>query len=170
MNQPQQAPGPHQPPFGMRPPGKLRQAQAAGGPIEQGEREHALYAHLLGAVVGLFTTGVIFPAMAPTLVLVFRSSRHPFLLFHINQAMWFQGLISLFLALNWVVFLIGYLATCGIGALVLFPVCALLHAVMWLVSVVLPIVVGFGARDGKWTRYPIIGDMVLDQASPLVDE
>lgn len=154
----------------MRAPGKLRQAQLAGGPIEEGEREHALYAHLLGAVVGLFTTGVIFPAMAPTLVLVFRASRHPFLLFHINQAMWFQGIISLLLALNWVVFFIGYLATCGIGALVLFPLCLILHGGLWLVSVILPVIVAVGARKGHWSRYPIIGDMVLDQASPLVDE
>lgn len=151
-------------------PGPFRQAMQSGAQPSDEDCRYALYAHLLGAIVGLFTTGVIFPAMAPTFVLLFQTSRHPFLLFHINQTMWFQAIISLALAGMWIVFMIIYFLSCGIGGLLLLPVFLVVHLVLWLLSVVLPLVTMLGARRGEWSRYPFIGDMVLDQESPLVVE
>jgi len=144
---------------------KMQDTLADGHPISPQDRTHAAAAHLLGAVVGIFTGGLLLPVLATTLVLVVNKSRHPFVLFHVNQAAWFQVVASLAIATSGLLFLAIYFVTCGAGLLLL-P----LLFVPWLLSVLLPFWVAFGAQRGDWTGYPWLGDWVLDQEVPFVDD
>ncbi len=143
----------------------MENAHAQGVVQSPTDRRDAALAHVLGAVVGIFSAGVLFPALAPTIVLLFNTSRSPFVLFHVNQAAWFQGVVSLAAIAFAVLFVALYLVTCGIGILLLplllFP---------WLASVAVPMWVAMMAYDGKWTGYPWLRDWVLDDASPLVSD
>lgn len=131
------------------------------------DRTHAAVAHLLGAIVGLFTAGVLFPVAAPTLVLVINSSRNPFVLFHVNQAAWFQALLSSIQIAATIVFFVLYFVTCGVGVILLVPLVPL-FLVGWILSVLYPAYVAYQAYQGQWTTYPYLGAWVLDQESPLV--
>lgn len=142
----------------------MQEELAAGQPISSEDRTHAAAAHLLGALVGIFTAGFLLPILAPTLVLVINKSRSPFVLFHVNQAAWFQVLVSAAAGVGVVLFLVLYFVTCGMGLLLL-P----LAIVPWAISVILPVWVAFGAQRGDWTPYPLLGEWVLDQESPFVE-
>jgi predicted membrane metal-binding protein len=144
---------------------KMQEALAAGQPISSEDRTHAAAAHLLGAVVGVFTAGLLLPVLATTLVLVINKSRNPYVLFHVNQAAWFQVVSSVAIAVGGLLFLVIYFVTCGAGLLLL-P----LLLVPWLLSVLLPVWVAIGAQRGEWLGYPWLGDWVLDQESPFVDD
>lgn len=137
---------------------------ASGQPISGEDRTHAAATHLLGAVVGVFTAGFLLPVLATTLVLVFNSSRHPFVLFHVNQAAWFQLLVSITAVVAGVLFGFLYLVTCGVG-LILLP----LVLIPWSLSVAIPAWLAFRAYRGEWAGYPLLGDWVLDQEHPFVD-
>lgn len=143
---------------------QMQEEFASGRALSSRDRTHAAAAHLLGAVVGIFTAGFLLPILAPTLVLAFNESRHPFVLYHVNQAAWFQVLVSAAAGLGALLFVILYLVTCGVGVLLL-P----LALVPWLLSVLLPLWVALGAHRGDWTPYPWLGEWVLDQQSPFVD-
>ena len=153
----------------VEPPGVFRTAMegaAAQGVLQSPtDRRDAALAHLLGAIVGIFSAGVMLPAFAPTLVLLFNSTRNPYVLFHVNQAAWFQGLVSLTAIVSGLLFVLLYFLTCGFGVLLLplaiFP---------WLASVGVPLWAALRAYDGKWDGYPWLSDWVLDDASPLLSE
>lgn len=142
----------------------MSQSQASGEIISPQDRTHAAATHLLGAIVGIFTAGLIAPVLATTLVLVFNSTRHPFVLFHVNQAAWFQLLVSIGAAILGVLFVFVYFVTCGIG-LILLP----LALIPWGLSVLVPAWIAWRAYRGEWAPYPILGDWVLDQEHPFVD-
>ncbi|MBN8614570.1 MAG: DUF4870 domain-containing protein [Deltaproteobacteria bacterium] len=131
------------------------------------DRTHAAAAHLLGAFVGLITAGVLFPVAAPTLVLVINSSRNPFVLFHVNQAAWFQALLSSIQIVATIVFFVLYFVTCGVGVILLVPFIPL-FLVGWALSVLYPAYIAYQAYQGQWALYPYLGTWVLDQESPLV--
>ncbi len=131
------------------------------------DRTHAAAAHLLGAFVGLITAGVLFPVAAPTLVLVINSSRNPFVLFHVNQAAWFQALLSSIQIVATIVFFVLYFVTCGVGVILLVPFIPL-FLVGWALSVLYPAYIAYQAYQGQWALYPYLGSWVLDQESPLV--
>lgn len=145
----------------------MEAAQSAGTLQSSEDRTHAALAHLLGAVVGLLTAGVLFPVAAPTLVLVINSSRNPFVLFHVNQAAWFQALLSAIQVGSTIVLLVVYFFTCGMGIFLLVPFIPL-FLVGWVLSVLYPAYIAFQAYNGQWATYPWLGDWVLDQESPLV--
>lgn len=145
-------------------------AAIAAGTVQSAEdRQHAALAHLLGAIVGLMTAGVLFPVAAPTLVLVLHSNRNPFVLFHVNQAAWFQGLVSTIQLVSTIGFFILYFVTCGMGVFLLIPLIPI-FLVGWLLSVVYPAIVAYQAYQGQWGMYPYLGRWVLDQESPIVAE
>lgn len=86
------------------------------------------------------------------------------MLFHVNQAAWFQAFVSLVAVVAGVAFVFLYFVTCGVGLLLLplalFP---------WALSVLLPLWVAYRAYQGEWAGYPVLGDFVLDQEAPFVD-
>jgi uncharacterized membrane protein len=145
----------------------MQNAQAAGTLQSSEDRTHAALAHLLGAFVGLVTAGLLFPVAAPTLVLVINSSRNPFVLFHVNQAAWFQAALSAFQVLFGIVFVVLYFVTCGVGVILLIPLIPVFLA-GWLLSVLYPAWLAYRAYLGEWATYPWLGNFVLDQESPLV--
>jgi uncharacterized membrane protein len=147
---------------------KMGEALASGQPISAQDKNHAALAHLLGAIVGVFTAGVFFPVMATTVVLLFNSTRHPFVLFHVNQAALFQAFVSGVAILAGVIFGLLYVMTCGV-VIFLLPVLLLFALIPWSLSVLLPAWLAYRAYKGEWAGYPVIGDFVLDQASPFVD-
>jgi len=151
------------PPSPPEPRGVFRMAMESGVVPTPMDRRDAALAHILGAIVGLFSAGLFFPVLAPTIVLLFNTTRSPFVLFHVNQAAWFQGIVSLGAIIFGVLFVLLYFVTCGMGIfllpLALFP---------WLASVAVPFWVAMMAYDGKWSGYPWLRDWVLDDASPLV--
>jgi uncharacterized membrane protein len=143
---------------------RMQDQIAAGIVSSPQDRTHAAAAHVLGAIVGIFTAGLLLPVLATTLVLVINTSRSPFVLFHVNQAAWFQAFVSLVAIVAGVAFVVLYFVTCGI-ALILLP----LALIPWSLSVLLPLWVAYRAYRGEWADYPVIGDYVLDQESPFVD-
>ncbi len=145
----------------------MQNVQASGHLQSSEDRTHAAAAHLLGAFVGLITAGLLFPVAAPTLVLVFNSSRNPFVLFHVNQAAWFQAVLSGCQVLFGVVFVVLYFVTCGIGVILLVPLIPVFLA-GWALSVFFPAWLALRAYKGEWATYPWLGDWVLDQESPMV--
>ncbi len=147
--------------------GAMERAIAARTIEPREDCSHAALAHIFGAIGGLLSGGLLIPIAAPTLVLLFHSSRNPFVLFHVNQAAWFQGLVSAIQIGTGVLAGLLALFTCGFGTLILLPLLPV-FIVGWLVSVALPAYVAFRAYRGEWTPYPYLGDWVLDQESPLV--
>jgi hypothetical protein len=145
----------------------MEAAQAAQTLQSSEDRTHAALAHILGAIVGLMTAGVLFPVAAPTLVLVINSSRNPFVLFHVNQAAWFQALLSAIQVVSAIVFVVLYFVTCGIGVILLVPLVPV-FLVGWMLSVLVPAYLAYQAYNGQWAMYPYLGKWVLDQESPLV--
>lgn len=153
------------PPTPPEPPGVFRMAMESGFTPSANDRRDAALAHIFGAIVGIFSAGLLFPVLAPTIVLLFNTTRSPFVLFHVNQAAWFQGIVSLAAIVFGVLFVLLYLITCGMGIFIL-P----FAAIPWLASVAVPFWVAMMAYDGKWSGYPWLRDWVLDDASPLVSE
>lgn len=145
----------------------MQQALASGAPQPADDRTHAALAHLLGAMAGLVSGGMLLPVAAPTLVLLFHSRRNPFVLFHVNQAAWFQGVISLVQITMAVVTGVLSFVTCGFGAILLVPFIPV-FLLAWLAAVALPVYLALRAYEGQWTGYPWLGDWVLDQESPIV--
>lgn len=141
-----------------------RAAQTLQGPED---RTYAALAHILGAVVGLVTAGLLLPVAAPTLVLVVHAQRNPFVLFHVNQAAWFQALVSAVQLVLGVGFFVIYLFTCGLGAILLIPLIPV-FLIGWMLSVLYPAYLAYQAYNGQWAMYPYLGQWVLDQESPLV--
>lgn len=140
----------------------------ASGQVQSPEdRTHAAVAHLLGAFVGLATAGMLLPIAAPTLVLVINSSRNPFVLYHVNQAAWFQAALSAFQILFGILVFVLYFVTCGVGVILLIPLLPLFLA-GWALSVIYPAWIAYRAYQGEWAKYPWLGDYVLDQESPIV--
>jgi uncharacterized membrane protein len=145
-------------------PSYFEQAAAAAGPPSVDDREHAFYAHLFAAIGNLFSGGVLLPVLAAVLPMMMTESKHPFVVFHVNQSAWYQlFLFAVNLVLALVITVLAFV-TCGIGAL-LYVLCAIPP----LVGCVHPFIVAFKVRDGAWYRYPIVGERVYaSPARPLL--
>ena len=86
-------------------------------------------------------------------------TKHPFLMFHINQALLFQtGLY----VLNVVLYVAGAIGNFCLVGWLLYP----FNVVIILVAAVYPIIVGLKAKDGLWEKYAFVGDKVLAMQSP----
>ncbi|MCS6798289.1 MAG: DUF4870 domain-containing protein [Myxococcota bacterium] len=142
--------------------GWYAQAAAAAGPATDDDKQTAFLAHLFAAGLQLVTCGMLAPA-GPFLAYAMDKRRHPFALFHVNQAIVFHGvLLATNIALA-VVFSILAFVTCGIGSLLY-----VLNGLVPLVGVVFGLIVGLKAKDGHWDGYPVVGSKVLAARSPLI--
>jgi uncharacterized membrane protein len=136
-------------------------ARAELGEPTAEDRDYAFYALLFGAIGNVLSAGVLLPLFGAVLPLFLTRSRHPFVLFHVNQSFWYQ--LALF-GLNGALFvIITVLAalTCGFGAL--------LYALMIvppIIGVVHPILVGLRVRDGAWEKLPYVGDWLWTGENP----
>ena len=103
----------------------FRNAASNGPPPSLTDTNYAFWAHVIAAIASLCSAGLIVPLIAPFIVLLFTPSRHPFLMFHLNQAVFFQLLIHIVqIVLATVLWFVAFV-TCGLGlpllAFLVFP-------------------------------------------------
>ncbi|MGB0678727.1 MAG: hypothetical protein ACPGUV_03600 [Polyangiales bacterium] len=129
------------------------------------ECQLAASVHRWAAVADVISLGLLLPMLAPLVALQrgHGRTRGPFLLYHLNQSVLFQGMVfavNLALAL---VFAVVTLLTCGVGA-VLF----ILNLLPPLVAAVYALVMARAARRGLWRTYPWVGAKVLQAKIPWI--
>jgi uncharacterized membrane protein len=125
------------------------------------EKDQAFYAHLFAALGAFFTCGLIPPFAWPMLVYAMAKEKPPFLVYHVNQAALFQ--VALY-AVNLGLSVVGsILAIVCIGYLILMliPIVALLASIY-------PLILAFGAKNGEWNEYPIIGPKIRAEWKPVL--
>jgi len=128
---------------------------------DQEELTQAFNAHLFGGLAAFIFCGLVFPIAAPLIVFATAKEKRPFMLYHVNQSLIFQGA---FFAINAGIATVGGILTfLCIGYFIL-----LLLPITWLIAVIYPLVVGMGAKRGEWTEYPFIGQKLLREWKPLV--
>jgi uncharacterized membrane protein len=142
------------------PPGYFAQAAAQWPAPSDEDKQHAFFAHLFCALLNICCCGFLFPFLGALVPLAMTKSKHPFVMFHINQSLFFQA--SLY-ALNILLYIAGAIGNmCLIGWLLL-P----LNAIVVLLGAIYPILVGLKAKEGQWEKYAVIGDKVLAMQSPM---
>ncbi len=156
---------PQQPMAGQAGPPPFAAAKATGYPPNDNDKEAAFYAHLFGALANVLFCGLAVPVVAPLIALAIKKERGPFALYHINQAMVFQGVLFAANVVLAIVISIVALFTCGIGG-VLF----VLNGIPPLIGLVYGIVVALSAKEGQWSEYAVIGPKVLNMKSPLIKQ
>ena len=98
--------------------------------------------------------------MAGALIpLAMNKSKHPFVMFHINQSLIFQTILYV---VNIALYILGVIGNFCLVGWLLYP----LNAIIVLVAVIYPIIVGLKAKDGHWEKYAVIGDKVMQMKSP----
>jgi uncharacterized Tic20 family protein len=115
----------------------------AGPPTEEDMR-HASYAHIFAAIGVILSAGFLLPMLGALVPLILNKNRHPFVVFHVTQSLWYQ--VALFggnIVLGIVVSAISVI-TCGFGA-VLYS----LDAIPVLIAIVHPIIVGLSVMRGE---------------------
>lgn len=153
---PQQAP---QPGGGDTP---FASAKASGYVPSDEEKQQAFYAHLFGALGTLVLCGTGLHLVGPLVPMFMAKQRTPFLMYHVNQAFWFQvGLFALNAVLA-IIFTILAMVTCGIGSFLF-----ILNGIPVLVAIGYPVLVGMKAKEGEWSEYAVVGAKVLAQKSPV---
>lgn len=152
--------GGQQPAPGGAAPGWFAQAAAQWPAPSEEDKQHAFFAHLFPAVANILCCGVFFPFLAALIPLAMTKTKHPFVMFHINQSFLFG--VALYIA-NVVFYLLGFLGNFLCIGWLLYPV----NAILVLASIIYPIIVGLKAKDGLWEKYAFIGDKVLAMQSPL---
>ncbi len=148
-------------PTWARGPGWFENVRLSGYVPTEYEKEQAFYAHILAGAGAFFTCGLLPPFAWPLLIFALAKERGPFLVYHTNQATLFQ--VGLY-ALNIGISIVGaVLAVVCIGyfLLMLIPIVALLAAIY-------PLILAFGAKNGEWNEYPIIGPKIRAEWKPLL--
>ena len=69
------------PPNPPEPRGMFRVAMESGHVPTATDARDAALAHIFGAIVGIFSAGLLLPVLAPTIVLLFNKTRSPFVYF-----------------------------------------------------------------------------------------
>ena len=141
------------------PPGYFAQAAAQWPAPSEEDKQHAFFAHLFCALANIFCCGFVFPFLGALIPLAMTKSKHPFVMFHINQALLFQ--VALYL-LNIVVYIAGLIGNFCLVGWLLYP----LNAIIVIFAAIYPIIVGLKAKDGHWEKYAFVGDKVLAMVSP----
>ncbi len=144
---------------GSAPPGYFAQAAARWPPPSEEDKQHAFFAHLFCALLNLFCCGFIFPFAGALIPLGMTKTKHPFLMFHINQSVLFQGGLYL---INIVLYVAGAIGNICLVGWLLYP----FNAILVLLAAVYPIIIGLKAKDGEWAKYAVVGDKVLAMQSP----
>src|SRR5688500_17494865 len=110
------------------------QARDTGHVPNDEEKEKAFWGHILGGILDIVTGSMLLPIAAPVVISMMTKERGPFLMFHLNQSLWFRVAIC---GLQ-LVFLVIALVTCGVGA-VLMPIPPL-------IGLIYSLIVGFAAK------------------------
>ncbi len=144
-------------------PNPFMQAKNAGYAPDEHEREFASLAHILGALGALLSLGFFPTFVPPLLILIITKRRGPFLLFHLNQTVYYQAAayaiyIGVFLLITLVVSL-----TYGI-AVFLYVLCGI--ALMF--NIAYPLIIGVGASKGEWREYEWFGEHILHRRTRLI--
>ena len=140
--------------------GWFAQAASQCGPPSDEDKQHAFFAHLFCVLLNVFCCGLFFPFLGALIPLAMTKTKHPFVMFHINQSLLFQAAIYL---VNVVLYILGAIGNLCLVGWLLYP----LNAILVLIAIIYPIIVGLKAKDGQWEKYAVIGDKVLGMASPL---
>lgn len=142
------------------PMGPFAAAKAAGVIPSEDERQYAFYAHIFGTLGLLFTASSGLHLLAPLVPLLMTKERTPFMMFHVNQSLWFQGVL---LILNVIVGVTAFILTFFCIGWLLFPI----NGLLVLTALIYPIFVALRAKNGEWAEYAVIGEQVLQQKSPV---
>ncbi len=133
-------------------------AKANGYVPSEEEKKLAMYSHLFAAGLALLCCGTIHYPIGALIPLAMSKVRGPFVLFHVNQSLWFHGVNAL------VIFVLlmvgGVLSIVCIGYVLLAIV-----PIFQLIGIIYPIIVGVSAGNGAWTEYPIAGRRVLESTN-----
>lgn len=141
--------------------GWFAQAAAQWPAPNDEEKQNAFYTHLFAAGLNVLCCGFAFPILGAFAPMMMTKSRHPFLLFHINQSVMFQVVVF---AIQMVLVVLGLLLSLLCIGWLMYPI----NAIMWLLALIYPIIVGLKAKEGQWEKYAVIGDKVLAMKSPLI--
>ncbi len=134
---------------------------------DQEARDHAFFVHLITAAIALFSASLLIPLAGPLVGYLLDKRRDKFVLFHMNQAFFFQLLVNGTTLAGGVLIAVLSFCTCGIGVILLWPLAIVIGVIIWLASFGYPVYQAIRARDGHWERAPIVGDWVAAQDSPL---
>jgi uncharacterized Tic20 family protein len=119
-------------------------ATSSPGELTAEERQWAMFAHL-SALVGLLVGGLTF--LGPLIVWLIKKDESKFVDYHGKEALNFQLNILIY---NLICVGIG-IATCTIGFVVTGP----LMGVIFVLAIVMPIIAGLKANEGKLYEYPL---------------
>ena len=113
-----------------------------------------------GGLVGAFLGGMLYK----------EQPKNNFALFHINQALVFQGVcIAANIALGFVFFIIRFVAYMISDILGLIASgLTLINVVLFLAAVLLPLLQMGKAKNGEWSLMPIVGKRVMGLKAPIL--
>jgi uncharacterized membrane protein len=135
-------------------------AKIGGYVPSEEEKKHAFYAHLFGSLSVLVAASSGLHLLGPLIPMIMRQERTPFVMFHINQSFWFQAVLF---ALNVIVGVLAVILMFFCIGWLLFPI----NGLLVLTAIIYPIFIGLRAKDGEWAEYPVVGEKVLSQKSPV---
>lgn len=154
--------------------GFFEQAEARNEPPSDAAKNAAGMAHLMGAAgvfLGCWLCGLggVLGAFVGN-ILYKEQPKSPFALFHINQALVFQGglyVVNLVLAVFiWAItFGVSFVSTTVASLLSLLYI---INGLLWMVSVILPVLKAGKAKRGEWTEYPVFGAKVKNMKAPIL--
>ena len=111
----------------------------------------------------------VFGGFVPPLVILLVKRDSRYVRFHSLQALIYQVIALVVIAIGFVVFFIIMFTSIATAAqhnskeipqaFLLFPLVWLLFMGQYLVGIVLAIIFGIQCSKGKWTRYPLIGQL-----------
>lgn len=137
-------------------------AQTAGPPSED-DKEKAFYAHLFPAIASLLCLGAAIHIALPLIARQMTPSKHPFLLFHVNQSLMFHGGLFVANIVLGIIFYIVAIVTCGVGGFLF-----LINLSIPFVSCFYGLYLAFRAKDGAWDQYLLAGSKVWSMNKPMV--
>lgn len=139
------------------------EARNANYPISEDAKQAAFYAHLFGALGAIVFCGTVLNAAAPCIALALykEQPKSPFAQFHIQQAVFFQGIIVVATIVSYIIWWIFSMVTCGIGIFIPIPLIPIL------VGLIYGLVIAFKAKNGEWAEYAMIGKNVMETRSPM---
>lgn len=147
-------------------------AQSQGQPIPESAKAAAGQAHLFAAAGALLTCGT-WGGLAGAFVasMLYKDQpKHPYALYHINQALVFQAATFIVMvAASTIVYMLRFVGV--MIADILGLVFALLHVInlaIWAGSIFLAFTQSNKAKAGEWSEYPKIGKWVLGRAKPFL--
>lgn len=154
--------------------GFFEKAQASGQMPSEAAKEAAGKGHLfsalgafllfcicgLGGVIGAFGGNVLYK----------EEPKDPFALFHINQALAFQGVLwAVNIVLAIILNVLGFILAMISDMLpMITSILSLLHLVIWAAAIIVPLMHMGKAKNGEWSEMPLVGARVKRMKSPIL--